>query len=86
MYTIASGIEKKGLFAATNFKGVSWSDYDSRNDMTGWLGDAVGKNTIGINPFKNKSTSFGPDDIMADLDSENVINNLIKHDVKKLIK
>ena len=50
-------------------KEMSWKNKEERQDIVGWLGDAVYKGT------ENK-VSFGQDDYIADLDADNIAHRV----------
>ena len=74
MYTIAANLIDEGnevINEWNNFgaKETSWKNADTRKDIAGWLGDAVYDGT-------EKKVSFGEDDYIADLDSDNISYNM----------
>lgn len=74
MYTIAANLIDEGNKVDNkwnNFgaKETSWKNADTRKDIAGWLGDAVYDGT-------EKKVSFGEDDYIADLDSDNISYNM----------
>ena len=74
MYTIAANLIDKGnkvdnKWTNIGAKETSWKNADTRKDIAGWLGDAVYDGT-------EKKVSFGEDDYIADLDSDNISYNV----------
>lgn len=77
MYTIAANLtdESEGKGAKDywiNYGAIdlSWKNAEERKDIVGWLGDAV---YIG-----NTGVSFGQDDYIADLDTDNIVHRIDK--------
>lgn len=74
MYTIAANLIDEGNKVDNKWKNIgaketSWKNADTRKDIAGWLGDAVYDG-------KEKKVSFGEDDYIADLDSDNISYNM----------
>jgi hypothetical protein len=74
-------------FVSENANGVSenysiiwntlWDNHETRIDITGWLGDAtISGNSDWQRFWKTGTTSFGPDDYIADLDAVNIANRV----------
>ncbi len=74
MYTIAANLIDEGNKVDNKWNNIgaketSWKNADTRKDIAGWLGDAVYDGS-------EKRVSFGEDDYIADLDSDNISYNM----------
>ena len=74
MYTISSNLIEKGHKVDNKWKNwgapsMSWNSAEVRQDIVGWLGDAVYTGN-------DNQVSFGSDDYIADLDADNIANRV----------
>lgn len=77
LYTISTSFinEEYGAKAEWNgldLIGMGWDDLATRQDIAGWLGDAVYLGTT----LSNLKTAFGNDDFISDLDADNIIHRM----------
>lgn len=77
LYTISTSLINEEYGAKAEWEGLDligmgWSDLATRQDIAGWLGDAV---YLGAN-LSNLKTAFGNDDFISDLDADNIIHRM----------
>lgn len=74
LYTISANLnddkyEVENKWTNLGAPEMSWSTKEERQDITGWLGDAVYTGD-------NNKVSFGRDDYIADLDADNIAHRV----------
>ncbi len=74
MYTVSAGLADESKtkqfhqWTGLTTGGMGWKDSETRQDITGWLGDAI--------YAPEGKTSFGNDDFISDLDGDNLVHRV----------